>query len=309
MSKQEIDLPEDGALECWCQVSPFGEYPGEQDGARIVQVCDMAAFDRLVEAFAPEVLVDFEHRADETDDTTAAGWAQELRCTPEAGLEARIRWTDVGADDLRNRRRRYLSGVWRCDADGRPLKLLRISLTNTPNMPNRPVLNKADPKQPGEPIVGAPQPKDPQMKQIAALYGLPETASEADILAAAKADRDKLAALQKQIDEMQQAQLATEAESVAAENKDRIANKDQFKGLYVRNKALALEFLACLPKPEPAPVCNKDKARPPSFAGGAAKDAGACKNKYQTWRAMADGPAKDAYLDANADDINDGADA
>ena len=148
------------------------------------------------------------------------------------------------------------------------------------------------------------------MKQIAALYGLPETASEADILAAAKADRDKVAALQKQLDEMQKAQIEAEAESVATENKDRIANKDQFKGLYVRNKALALEFLACLPEAEKKPVCNKADAKLPSFAtANAGKDKGACKNKFQTWRDMPEGPDKDAYLDAHADEINDGAEA
>lgn len=307
MNPKEINLPDGAdALECWCQVTPIGVFPGEQDNRAVEQIIDEEGCRRLVEAFSAPVLVDFEHRSvDEAGDTLAAGWAKKLRCSAEAGLEALIEWTDVGAADVRGKRRRYLSGVWRLGADGRPLKLRSIALTNKPNMPNRPVLNRAAKNtESGEPTVGAPQPKENTMKEIAAIYGLPETATAAEIAAAAKADRDKIAALQKQLDELNAARLNTEAEKVAEENEGKIANKEAFKKLYIKNKALAIEFLGCLPKADPKPVCNKADAKLPSFAAEAAKaDKGACMNKLAKWRDMPEGAEKDAYLDANADDI------
>jgi len=313
ITKREITLPEDGALECWAQVSPCGEFPGEQDGKEILQVCDEQAFKHLIAVFEPEVLVDFEHRSEESDDTTAAGWADQLRYTVEDGLEAHIRWTDLGAADIRNRRRRFLSGVWRCGDDGRPTKLRSIALTNKANMPNRPVLNKTATEggdnKPGEPAIPAtPQPKDKKMKELAALYGLPETASEAEILAAAQADRAALATLQARVDELERANLAAEADTVVTENKEQIEDEEEFKKLYVANKDMALRFIRCLPKRQPKAICNKDAAKLPSFAKAPAST-DACKNKYQKWRDMPEGTEKDAYLDAHSDDINAGAPA
>lgn len=306
MKKTPITLPEN-ELEVWAQICQLGEWPGEQDGRPVTQVCDAVAFDRLVSAFKPEILIDFEHRSVNSDDTTAAGWAQQLRWSPEAGLECYMRCTDIGAEDIRNRRRRFLSPVWRLDQEGRPIKLRSIGLTNDPNFDLNPVLNKASPgtadPKPGASKIDPPPQKAKKMKDLAAVYGLPETATEAEITAAAQAVMDELTALRTQLDELAAKALDAEADTVATENKDSIEDKDEFKKAYVQNKALALQILACIKKPEAAPVTNKKEASTPSFAMRPKPD-GAVQNKYTHWQNMPAGKEKDAYLSANAVAIN-----
>jgi hypothetical protein len=308
MNKKPIELPENELL-VWGQVATLGNWPGMQDGKPVTQVCDEVAFQRLVDVFEPELLVDFEHRSVNSDDTTAAAWAQALRWTPEDGLECHIRCTDIGAADIRNRRRRYLSPVWRLDREGRPIKLKSIGLTNDPNFDLKPVLNKAGAdkadEQSGASTVDTPPRKERKMNKLAALYGLPETATEAEIMAAAQAAKDEIDALKKRLEELDAKALEAEAEGVATENKALIANKDGFKKLYCQNKAIAMDFLGCVARPAAdAPVCNKKDASLPSFAT-TQKDEGACQNKFRQWSAMPEGPAKDKFLDDNAAAIND----
>lgn len=288
MSQQKEINFQDGALEQWCQLAPVGEFRGTLDGKPVTQVCDMRAFRQVVAAFAPEVLVDFEHRAENTDDTTAAGWVQELRASEDAGLEARIRFTDVGTEAVRNRRLRFLSPVWPLDADGRPGALRSVALTNTPNFNLRPVLNKA----------AAGQNKGVNMSKLAKLFGLPETATEDDILAAANAKAEEQAALAKRVAELEKGALEAEAEGAYEENKANIQNKEAFIACYVQNKAAAVAMLAALRKP----VCNKADAKAPSFRPGGG--APAVQNKYTEWSAMPPGAAKDAFLRTHADEIN-----
>ena len=291
MSGQKEIVLGDGLLEAWCQLSPVGVFMGNLDGKPVKQVCDMEAFGRVIAAFAPEVLVDFEHRAENTDDTTAAGWAQELRASEENGLEARIRFTDLGTDAVRNRRLRFLSPVWPLGADGRPEALKSVALTNTPNFNLRPVLNKA--------TAGADiKTKGVRMTKLAKLFGLPETATEDEILAAAEAKAQEQAALAKRVAELEKGALEAEAEGAYEENKGNIANKEAFVACYVQNKAAAASMLATFKKP----VCNKADAKAPSFKAPGAS--GAVQNKYTEWSAMPPGAAKDAFLRANATEIN-----
>ncbi len=279
----------DGELILWCELAPFGVFPGERDGKVVSQVCDRAAFDQVIAAFKPEALVDFEHRAENTDDTTAAGWVQALR-VGEEGLEAQIRFTDIGAEAVRGRRLRFLSPVWPLDAAGRPALLKSVALTNTPNFDLRPVLNKA----PG----GEPQERKPNMKKLAALYGLPETATEDEILAAAQAATDKLTALESRVAEMEKASLTAEAEGVADQNKAKVCNKAKFVELYVQNKQMALALLETVG--EAKPVCNKADAKKPPAAFGTP-----VQNKLTEYEKMPDGPEKAKFLRDHAMEIND----
>jgi len=287
---KEIVLSE-GTLEAWCHLSPVGVFMGKLDGKPVRQVCDMEAFGRVIAAFEPEVLVDFEHRAENSDDTTAAGWVQELRASGEGGLEARIRFTDLGTEAVRNRRLRFLSPVWPLGADGRPEALRSAALTNTPNFNLRPVLNKA--------TAGA----EPQMKgevrmiKFAKLFGLPETATEDEILAAATAKAEEQAALAKRVAELEKTALEAEAEGAYEENKENIANKEAFIACFVQNKAATAATLATFKKP----VCNKAAAKSPSFSQHGTP---AARNTYTEWSAMPPGAAKDSFLRANAEAIN-----
>ena len=207
----------------------------------------------------------------------------------EEGLEAQIRFTDIGAEAVRGRRLRFLSPVWPLDPAGRPALLKTVALTNTPNFDLRPVLNKA----PGE-----PQERKPNMKKLAALYGLPETATEDEILAAAQAATDKLTALEARVAEMEKASLTAEAEGVADQNKAKVCNKARFIELYVQNKQMALDLLGTLA--DPAPVCNKADAKKPPAAFGAP-----VQNKLAEYEKMPDGPDKAKFLRDHAMEIND----
>lgn len=241
------------------QLSPFGDFPGVLEGQRVMQHCDQAAFERIVANFAGEVLVDFEHRAELGGSTEAAAWVQSLRIDPAKGLMATFRFTDKGAEAVANRRLRFLSPVWLLDSEGRPEQLISVGLTNKPNLPVRPLLNRA-----GEEVPNVEEKDTPMKEQLIALLGLQPEASDELIVQRVQAIVEKLG-------EMQEEALNAEAEACASENKDKLCNKEAFKRLYVQNKQLALDLLACVkapkaPEPEPKPVCNKAEAKTPTEA-------------------------------------------
>lgn len=287
--QKPIEL-KDGELIIWAQLAPFGVHPGMRDGKVVSQVCDRAAFEQVIAAFKPEVLMDFEHRSENSDDTAAAAWVQELRISDEDGLEGLLRFTDDGAKAVISRRLRFPSPVWPLDAAGRPALLKSVALTNTPNFDLRPVLNKAQ--------GGEPQERKPNMKKLAALYGLPETATEDEILAAAQAATDKLTALESRVAEMEKASLTAEAEGVADQNKAKVCNKAKFVELYVQNKQMALALLETVG--EAKPVCNKADARKPPAAFGTP-----VQNKLTEYEKMPEGQEKAKFLRDHATEIND----
>lgn len=243
-----IDIPE-GTLLAWCQLAPRGEFTRKrEDGSEYTQLLDDRAFRTLMDVFEAgrEVLVDFEHRSETTDDTRAAGWITRLR--DKGGfLEALIRFTSEGAAAVRGRALRHLSPVWELGPDNRPLALASAGLTNTPYFKQlRPVLNKdggADTK---------PTNKGTAVKELAILFGLAEDATEADILAAVK----------KYKEDMDGKAVAAEAEQAAAANSAKIADKAAFIKAYCLNKEAALAAIASAKAP---PVTNKADARAPSF--------------------------------------------
>lgn len=275
-------------LILWCQLAPFGRFPGRREKEDVIQICDRAAFDQVIAAFKPEVLVDFEHRAENSDDTAAAAWIQRLECRDD-GLWGLLRFSDTGAEAVRGRRLRFLSPVWPLDAAGRPVELKSAALTNVPNFDLRPVLNKA--------AGSVTNPKGPTaMKELAALFGLPETATDAEILAAAKTRQDELAALKQRLDEAEKTALNTEACKVAEDNAGKIANKAEFVAAYVQNKALALQVLGAVKAP--AAVCNKAGVKAPVAFGAPVQ------NKLAQYEALPEGRDKAAFLRANAQEIN-----
>lgn len=288
------------------QLSPFGEFSGLLDGRRVIQTCDQAAFERLVANFSGEVLVDFEHKAELGGDTEAAAWVQGLRIDPAKGLMATFKFTDVGAEAVANRRLRFLSPVWSLDAEGRPERLVSVGLTNKPNLPVAPLLNRQDDNGAASPLMkggsaahdndtGAPPPQNPQHKehemkeQLIAALGLAPEATDEEVVSA-------VAALKQRCDEQEAAALNAEAEQVAEENKERICNKEAFKALYVQNRESAKAFLACTKPAAPRTVINRAEARPPLPLAAQADSDAVLLNK---WTAMAEGPEKDAFLALN----------
>lgn len=271
------------------QLAPFGDYPGTLDGKRVVQVCDKAAFMDVVANFVPDqrILVDFEHDA---KDTTAAGWIRSVRVDPEDGLIGSVEFTDVGAETVNAKRILFISADWDLDlTTHRPIRLRTAGLTNRPNIPVRPILNKAT--QENSIVEGEGQTK---MTETAKLLGLdPETATDAECAAAVKALQDQLA-------EKAAEALTAEAEAAAKENEARIENKADFIAAFIENPALTRKMLKAIKRPEAdkaktARVVNKEDAAPPSFATR--------KDDVLAIYESLSGEEKAAYLAANANAI------
>jgi phage I-like protein len=274
------------------QLSPYGHFPNvTDDGTPIVQCCDGAAFEHVVANFTDEVLVDFEHDAETGGPTTAAAWVQKVYVDPDKGLMATFKLTDLGAEALSQRRLRFLSPVWTLDEQYRPECLISVGLTNKPNLPVRPLLNRA----PGlQPVEDKGQTK--MKEQLITALGLAPEATDEEILAAVQA-------LVQRVEEADAAALNAEAEAVADENKDLIANREAFKQLYVTNRDAAKAFLATLKPIEKVSVCNRAAAKAPkSFAESADAD----KALAGKWKEMSPGIEKDAFLARNKSAIQRG---
>lgn len=303
--------------ETWCHLAPFGSYEyivtkgGKpvkgQDGKPLTdtQILDAAGLGALVSAFDPAdpVLVDREHWSLFTGDSTAMGWVHNLElrgdgANPEDGLWALIRWTDVGADMVANRRLRWLSGVWDTDENKRPVKLLCVALTNTARFRDdlNPVVNKADGANnetaPG--LVGK-EVNNMTWEQIAQMLGLDPKATPEQVA-------EKIKELQTFKAEAEKATTTAAAEEAYAANKDKICNKADFIGFYCKDPVAGAAFVKTLGKAadKKDPVTNKADARKPSFAADG-KDPVA--NKLEQFEQMPEGPAKERFQRENAAEL------
>lgn len=128
------------------QICPVGDYP---NGGKN-QHCTLEALQNVAADWErngkKEILVDFEHNSESTDpnnDTSAAAWVSNVRVDPSRGLVGDFKMTDVGAEAVSNRRLRFLSVSWFVNKETRePIRITSIALTNKPNIPVEPVLNK-----------------------------------------------------------------------------------------------------------------------------------------------------------------------
>lgn len=248
-----------GVLLC-----PFGRY-ASRDRKR-VQVCDEAAFNKLAAAAnadGAEILCDFEHKSevDKIDsDTTAAAWISNLAVNKD-GLVGDLKFTDVGAEAVSNRRLRFLSCVWTLDKGDRPARLKSVALTNTPNIPAEPVLNKAGPET-ANAADGGTTKGEPAMEKLKQILGLAPEASDEEVEAAVKGLKDRLDAAEAQARD-------AEAEEFAEANKAK-ADKAVLKEQYLANKEVAKALVAAIPGPkapeEPQTILNKASAKTPEKA-------------------------------------------
>ena len=194
------------------QISPIGEFEQtDAEGRLILQKVDAQALEHLAATFTDPVLVDADHESEEGGRTEALAWIEALEADPEKGLLGRFRWTDTGAAAIAAKRYRFVSPCWLVDADGRPERLLSVGLTNKPNLPSRPVLNRAAPLK----KLSNTQPKEIHMdEKIKTVLGLPPEADAAAILDAIKALQEEVAAMKAAIAERE---AEAEAEKFAAE--------------------------------------------------------------------------------------------
>lgn len=243
------------------QICPVGDFPnGERE-----QHCTQEALENVVAKWKAdgekEVLVDFEHNSEAggTSDTSAAAWVTNLRVDGERGLVGDFRMTDVGADAVSNRRLRFLSVAWFVNKETRePMEIRSIALTNKPNIPVAPVLNRDNAGG-----TNVEEKKGPNMDKLKEALGLPADATEDMILAAvqegikAKEEAAELKA------NAEKAQLEDEAEKFAEENKAK-CDKEVLKAQYLANKDVAIALVAAIPEAKAVEqkILNKESSAP-----------------------------------------------
>ena len=269
-NKEPIEIKE-GALAAGdilpgVQISPLGDWPQGQT----IQHVTEEAVRQMIAAWqkngSKEILCDFEHRSEEggTSDTSAAAWISNLAFDPERGLVADFTFTDVGAKAVSSRRLRFLSPVWECEvtrwidekrgipAEVVPTELVSVALTNTPNIPVAPILNK------GQPDNSTVEDKEKSMDKIKEALGLAPEATEEEVLNA-------ITAMVKAKKDADEAALEKEAEDFAERNSKK-CNKEVLKAQYLANKEVAKALVAGIPDaPEkPQQLLNKGGAKAPA---------------------------------------------
>jgi len=240
------------------QLSPFGEFPQTtKDGDRIVQICDEKAFRDVVANFKGPVLLDYKHKRGK-----AAGWFTSVSLESD-GLYGELDPTESGGAAIRSKEFRFVSPDWDLAADDRPIRLRTVGLTNTPNIPVRPITNSkhfTDTK---------PKTKT-NMKEILQALGLAEDASEADALAALTALINRATSAENQCKEAEATRLQNEAVAFAEANKNRIQNSEAFIESYKKDPEGTKALVGTLkPEAEPAKRVTNSAMATYDPAGGA----------------------------------------
>ena len=167
--------PADGE---WVHVIPAGEFRG-RDGRGPYRLADAAAVIAASMAAGPLPFDEnhsTDHAAKSGAPSPARGWIVELQARAD-GIWARVEWTASGKALRAERAYRGVSPVFVHDKQGGVVRqLVRAALTNDPNLPQLTTLH-------------AQQESPVDLTKLRAALGLPESADEAAILAAATAAR------------------------------------------------------------------------------------------------------------------------
>lgn len=134
-----------------------------------------------------DLVIDYEHQTLKDVQAPAGGWIEDIYKGEDAVI-AKVRWTDKAKEYLKNREYRYLSPVVIVrKKDRKAAAIHSVALTNTPAIDGMfALVNAIDITNYEE----NKEEKQMDLKKLAALLGLPETATEEDVekaLAAAKA--------------------------------------------------------------------------------------------------------------------------
>jgi phage I-like protein len=307
---RESRLPGDGLY----QIVPAGEFPisvplsalpaaaaaelrnraGKSGYVRVVQVVDTEALVALANSVSPdaELLVDYDHDSMDGDKSSrAAGWLTAPVAKAD-GLYAPIAWTARAEGEVKGREFRYLSPVF---DDGNTLqhlgnnrfrvtRLLGAAVTNNPNMRTiKPLSNRAGDTG-AEPETQS-KTDTRTMKAIAQALGLPEDATEGQILAAIAAAQGKNTAAETEKTAL--ANRVNELESEVAETRKIEAaalcarhgitdsgKREKLTASYLANREQTKALLGLLPEPaakdgDKTALTNRYKAKSPDGAPNA----------------------------------------
>lgn len=243
------------------RLAPIGDFP-LRDGSKrhgAMQHCTREALVEVVENWkregSPEILVDVDHASALGNGTEAAAWCSEL-ATDADGLNGVLKLTPKGRELVAGRNYRFLSPAWTLSGDGTPVRLVSVALTNTPNLPLPPVVNRSVPAHSCAGITpSTPKENNPMdTKKLAEALGLGADATEEQILAAA-ADAAKavkeLAALKAKLADADAEQFASNA---VKDGKIAANSKDTVKAAYLKDPEGAKAFLNALVKPAEKPA-------------------------------------------------------
>lgn len=247
----------------WIQICQTGEYVWgdyiKDKLVEIIQVIDADALQSMLDNFkagGQEIILDYDHESeDQNKSSRAAGWITDMQIRTDDGeptLWAKVRPTSSGGPAIEGGDFRYTSPLWLHPIHmqhlggrrWRPVKIKSVALTNCPRIKGmHPISNRdnqvssAAPaaREDQKPCGNAAQQKESNMDPIKTLLGLPPEATEADVLAAVTALKDKADAAEAQAKEAQaDADLAEASDVIPA------ANRAAWKPLLMANRESAL---------------------------------------------------------------------
>ena len=212
---------QDGKAPGEIKILPAGEYTG-RDGRGPYRMDDPAAVVTESERYhdPKAIVVDYDHQSDYAavpgvgGRAPAAGWIRQLVARDD-GIYAAVTWTDGGRRAIEADEYRYLSPVFEHDKSGRIHRILRVGLTNNPNL-DLPALTAA--------TQGAtmPSPADPAAltAQVCAALNLPADTADTAVLTEIRTVAAASAEAQRALDDIRAALglagTATPAELVTA---------------------------------------------------------------------------------------------
>jgi phage I-like protein len=137
------DLISSGAVVPeWVHLVPAGTFSGA-DGRGPWSVPNPAAV-IAASMTAQRLPVDENHATDlaspKGEPSPARGWIVEMQTRPD-GIWGRVDWTETGRRIMAEKAYRFISPVFMHDAKGVVSRILRVALTNTPNLPQLKALN------------------------------------------------------------------------------------------------------------------------------------------------------------------------
>lgn len=183
----------DGVVLKRFRVLPFGEFT-LRDGRGPFKLVDRTHADQVAAATrayagAQDLPIDYDHQTHFAaipgvgGTAKAAGWVKTVEVQGDGsaeddGIYFNVDWTPPAEAALAAKEWRYVSPLFGHTADGRVTRLFNAGLTNTPAIDDLGAIAASQEQ---------PQGKSMDLKALAALYGLPETATITEILAAASA--------------------------------------------------------------------------------------------------------------------------
>ena len=213
---------EGGKIPDKIQLLPAGEYVAGRDGRRWTKRSAEAIAQKSNE-YLPQHIIDENHATDlkapRGESAPAMGWFTNVRAEEDGSIWADAVWTSRGKTAFKNQEYRYISPVFECDASGEIIKIMRAALTNSPNLE----LQNLNSTQTAP--ADNPAKENVMKKEICAALGLPETATDNEVLAAITALKTQansaqtvdLAAYAPRADLAQMEARAVQAEKTLAE--------------------------------------------------------------------------------------------